>query len=148
MKELNINIPEGYEIDKENSTFECIKFKKINHTIKWNSSRFGVEIQKDGEHFIVSAKPSMVMSWSDAVRFYKDNKVWRLPTKKQFKLIAEHIHEVNALIKANGGYEIRGWHWTADEYNAFCACGVSMRLGYTSYGSKGYDNYVRAVSAL
>lgn len=27
-KEIKINIPEGYEIDKENSTFECIKFKK------------------------------------------------------------------------------------------------------------------------
>ena len=28
MKEINITVPEGYEIDKENSTFECIKFKK------------------------------------------------------------------------------------------------------------------------
>lgn len=27
-KELKIEIPKGYEIDKENSTFECIKFKK------------------------------------------------------------------------------------------------------------------------
>lgn len=27
-KEIKINIPEGYEIDIENSTFECIKFKK------------------------------------------------------------------------------------------------------------------------
>lgn len=27
-KELKINVPEGYEIDKENSTFECIRFKK------------------------------------------------------------------------------------------------------------------------
>lgn len=26
--EMVITIPEGYEIDKENSTFECIKFKK------------------------------------------------------------------------------------------------------------------------
>ena len=26
-KEVKIDIPEGYEIDKENSTFECIKFK-------------------------------------------------------------------------------------------------------------------------
>lgn len=26
-KEIKINIPEGYEIDKENSTFECVKFK-------------------------------------------------------------------------------------------------------------------------
>ena len=28
-KEIKINIPDGYEIDKENSTFECIKFKPI-----------------------------------------------------------------------------------------------------------------------
>ena len=28
-KELKIQVPEGYEIDKENSTFECIKFKSI-----------------------------------------------------------------------------------------------------------------------
>lgn len=27
-KELKVQVPEGYEIDKENSTFECIKFKK------------------------------------------------------------------------------------------------------------------------
>ena len=26
--EIKINVPEGYEIDKENSTFECVKFKK------------------------------------------------------------------------------------------------------------------------
>ena len=28
-KEIKITPPEGYEIDKENSTFECIKFKLI-----------------------------------------------------------------------------------------------------------------------
>lgn len=28
-KEIKISCPEGYEIDKENSTFECIKFKPI-----------------------------------------------------------------------------------------------------------------------
>lgn len=35
MKELKINIPEGYEIDKEASTFECIKFKPINKVNIW-----------------------------------------------------------------------------------------------------------------
>lgn len=29
-KEVKIQVPEGYEIDKENSTFECIKFKRKN----------------------------------------------------------------------------------------------------------------------
>lgn len=28
-KEIKINPPEGYEIDKENSTFDCIRFKPV-----------------------------------------------------------------------------------------------------------------------
>ena len=34
-KELKIQVPEGYEIDKENSTLECIKFKPINKNITY-----------------------------------------------------------------------------------------------------------------
>lgn len=34
-KEFKIQVPEGYEIDKENSTFERIKFKKIKNTIRY-----------------------------------------------------------------------------------------------------------------
>ena len=34
-KEVKISIPEGYEIDKENSTFECIKFKRKDETNTW-----------------------------------------------------------------------------------------------------------------
>lgn len=34
-KELKIQVPEGYEIDKENSTFECIRFKPINKGITY-----------------------------------------------------------------------------------------------------------------
>ena len=30
MKEIKIEVPEGYEIDKENSTFETIKFKEMS----------------------------------------------------------------------------------------------------------------------
>ena len=36
-KEIKINIPEGYEIDKENSTFECIKFKKKIKVNTWKN---------------------------------------------------------------------------------------------------------------
>lgn len=32
-KEVKIQVPEGYEIDKENSTFEYIKFKKKDLTL-------------------------------------------------------------------------------------------------------------------
>lgn len=35
-KEFKVQIPEGYEIDRENSTFECIKFKPIKKDITYN----------------------------------------------------------------------------------------------------------------
>ena len=118
-------------------------------TIEWDANYNGVHIKTDtGLSLIVSGQPSMVMSWHDAVRFYKDNKVWQLPTREHLKLIAEHIDEVNALIKANGGYEIRGWHWTADEYDEFCAWYVGMSDGSTLGSLKDLYNYVRAVSAF
>lgn len=34
-KEFKIQVPEGYEIDKENSTFECIKFKPIKKVLTY-----------------------------------------------------------------------------------------------------------------
>lgn len=52
MKELKVQIPEGYEIDAENSTFECIKFKPIKKYITYadvyntlfaNDSRFIID---------------------------------------------------------------------------------------------------------
>lgn len=34
-KEFKIQVPEGYEIDKENGTFECIKFKPIKKNMTY-----------------------------------------------------------------------------------------------------------------
>ena len=34
-KEIKIKVPEGYEIDEENSTFECIKFKPIEKELTY-----------------------------------------------------------------------------------------------------------------
>lgn len=116
--------------------------------IKWNKELFGVEIKDNKNHFVISAQPSMVMDWHDAVRYYKDNKVWQLPTCEQLQLIAKYICEVNALIKANGGYKIFGWHWTADEDDEFCAWYVGVADGNTNYNFKFNYLYVRAVSAL
>ena len=120
----------------------------IKPTIKWNADRFGVEIQTEDQYFVLSAKPSMVMDWHDAVRFLEAYEVWQLPTREQLKLVAEHISEVDALIKANGGYKLFGWHWTADEHDEFCAWYVNLRNGYTRNYTKGNYYCVRAVSAL
>ena len=118
-------------------------------TIQWDANYNGAHILTDtGLSLIVNGQPSMVMSWHDAVRFYKDNKVWQLPTREHLQLIAARIDEINAIIRANGGYEIRGWHWTADEYDEFCAWNVHMNDGLTTNRNKRDDDYVRAVSAF
>ena len=118
-------------------------------TIEWDANYNGVHIKTDtGLSLIVSGQPSMVMSWHDAVRFYKDNKVWQLPTREHLQLIAARIDEINAIIRANGGYEIRGWHWTADEYDENCAWNVYMYSGLTNDSNKASYYCVRAVSAF
>lgn len=49
MDEIRINVPEGMEIDKENSTFECIKFKpKLNikrGDFVYVKSKRGIEVK-------------------------------------------------------------------------------------------------------
>ena len=63
-KEIKITVPEGYEIDKENSTFECIKFKRkkltyddvakalfgcngVNYITKFGDIQFASECEHD-----------------------------------------------------------------------------------------------------
>lgn len=116
--------------------------------IKWNADLFGVEIKTEDEHFVISAKPNMAMSWHDAVRYFQGNAEWELPTKDQLKIVASNIDEVNEIIKENGGYELRGLFWAADGYNEFCAWNVSMYNGYTVNDDKSDYYYVRAVSDL
>ena len=117
-------------------------------TITWNAEKFGVEIKTKGEHFVISAQPSMVMSWHDAVRYFGVSNEWELPTRDQLKVVSAHISTINDLIKENGGYEIRGLFWAADGSNEFCAWYVSTSSGNASPYGKIYSYYVRAVSAL
>lgn len=46
-KELKVQAPEGYEIDKENSTFECIRFKPIKKYITYEDVCNTIFVNKD-----------------------------------------------------------------------------------------------------
>ena len=148
-KTLKINVPDGYEIDKEKSTFEYIVFKRIGDAeIKWNVCTFSVEIKADGEYFMVHAGfPSYCCSWNDAMRFHKSD-VWSLPTVKQLKVLSKHLDAVNAVIRENNGYEITGYFWSREEKDEFYAWNVDVGCGDSSCGKKTRDGYVRSVSAL
>ena len=148
-KTLKINAPEGYEIDKEKSTFENIVFKKLDKpVIKWNKQYGSVDIIAGGEKFRIDAMhPSFACSWDDAKRYF-DDMVWKLPTVKQLQIITKHTDEVNKIIQENGGFEIYGYLWSCEEKDEFCAWYVNMYFGCTNTNRKKYNYYVRAVSAL
>ena len=62
-KEIKIDIPKGYEIDKENSTFECIKFKPIKKYITYKdvcdnifAKNYGYYISPSGNIYGTSLK--------------------------------------------------------------------------------------------
>lgn len=50
-KEIKINIPKGYEIDKENSTFECIKFKPKKDISNLTYEKVCMRLFPDGEGY-------------------------------------------------------------------------------------------------
>ena len=81
-KEIKINIPEGYEIDKENSTFECIKLKPIKKELTYKDIAKGLF---DGEPFYTD-------SYGEVLRLsgkYKKNEKNNATSKKQlYRLLA------------------------------------------------------------
>ena len=148
-KTLNINVREGYEIDKEKST---IVFKKIGDVvIKWNKNYNGVEIHANGEHFVVDANPSYTMTWDDAMRFYKHkhrSHTWQLPTRKHLEIISKHLKTINKVIAEHNGFIICGFLWTCVKHNAICAWAVDVDKGKADYTFTCKYGYTRAVSVL
>lgn len=88
-KEMKIVPPEGYEVDKENSTFECIKFKPIKKTLTYedvarklfiNKRFFFIttysEIEKsEGESKIVALDGNNCTSYNQAQKLLAINKL-------------------------------------------------------------------------
>lgn len=60
-KEVKIEVPKGYEIDKENSTFECIKFKPIKKAMTYED--VARELFKDKNRYITTF--SYLKGWKD-----------------------------------------------------------------------------------
>ena len=77
-KEVKINIPEGYEIDKENSTFECIKFKPIKY-INYKDVCDNIFAKNHGYH--ISPSENICYTPLKELAYSADN----APNKKQLE---------------------------------------------------------------
>lgn len=103
-KEINIVAPVGYEIDKENSTFDCIKFKKIEQK-RWRDTNSHVGGYYLG-HCTVIYYPISNLVW-------KNSNLNLFATEKQAKsaLAMAQISQIMANDKRFGGIV------TDEEYN-------------------------------
>lgn len=67
-KEVKISIPDGYEIDNENSTFECVKFKPIKRSITYKDICY--ILFKDKNNFFITTNGNITddtLKWDSAI---------------------------------------------------------------------------------
>lgn len=82
-KEIKITVPEGYEIDKDNSTFECIKFKKKGLTyLNVHKALFG-----DGNYYYISVGGNIVRGENSSVG--------------EFSHLAKHSSQLERILALN-----------------------------------------------
>ena len=96
-KELKIVPPEGYMVDKENSTFECIKFKPIE---RWRDGSPCVKGWYVGNREVLSYN-----MWGSSECLWKPNNLNVFATKKQAKsaLAMAQISQIMANDERFGG---------------------------------------------
>lgn len=103
-KEFKVSVPEGYEIDKENSTFDCIKFKRIEE-LRW----------RDDTNFIMKGYTINGDLWEALTNLPINYDTFA--TKKQAKsaLAMARISQIMANDKRFGG-AVTDEEWNNAEY--------------------------------
>ena len=104
-KEIKIQVPEGYEIDKENSTFECIKFKPVKRDITYNDICYS--LFEDKNSFFITTSGNITddtLAWAGAIE--KNNatnkdQLERLLALNQLFNIAKYYNKLNPLTPLN-----------------------------------------------
>lgn len=107
--QLTINIPEGYEIDKENSTFKCIKFKPIEKYLTYKE--IAEKLNKDTCFFIAKGK---IKSYAQYASY--DNPGVANSYRQIEKILA--INQLMNIAKYYNG----DWkpNWSNSKENKFC----------------------------
>jgi hypothetical protein len=116
-KEIKINCPEGFEIDKENSTFECIKFKPVKKLPKTWEEYCKTHPRRKGEFWINEISTiAPVTNYEKHERHYiLDKNI--LPNKKYAKAMLALCQ----LIQLRDCYN-DGWipDWNIDSSSKYC----------------------------
>lgn len=127
-KEMKIQVPAGYEIDKENSTFECIKFRPIKRGLTYEDIQNILCKTKERKYTICFAKYKN--SIYDLSPSYLDG-FDKCTTKNQvLKLLA--INKLMNVAKYLNGNWSPNWNSNEKKYYAYIEDGHIKILYYTS----------------
>lgn len=147
-KELKIYIPKGYEIDKEHSTFECIKFKPIkNITYEYVCNRiFNICNGDTGYYIDNTGNIKKASGFSKGARNDKNNATNKRQLEKLLALnqllnIAEYYNKlhgngVNSVIK----YDKIKQTYVVTEAFAMYTCGIRAIFNRTDDAQAVIDN--------
>ena len=128
MKELKIEPPEGYEVDKEHSTFECIKFKPIKPQLPKTWEEFcKTHPLKEGEAWITSlSEITYISKEEDGSTRFSNRYEHLLPSEKY----AEAMLALCQLIQLRDCYN-DGWKpdWSKEAaYECIFYCKGKIKL--------------------
>ena len=128
-KEVKIQVPEGFEIDKENSTFGCIKFKLIRNDITYRDICEYLFKDKDSFYITNSGGVNNYLSVGSAMD--KNNATNREQLKRLLALnqllnIAEYYNTINS--NKNGEYFHIVFHPSIN-YTIYCRKEYFLKYG-------------------
>ena len=116
-KELKIQVPDGYEIDKENSTFELIKFKPIKKYITYKD--VCNELFKNFQGYLISGYGQIEDFFYESDKFEPNS--------------ATNIKQLDRLLALNQLHNI------VEYYNSLSAFeGETFQITYSNYLGKYY----------
>ena len=119
MKEVKITPPEGYEVDKENSTFECIKFKPIKPQLPKTWEEFcETHPLKEGEAWLTSLSEVTSIDKEKGGSLRCVNRDEHVVPSENY---AKAILALCQLIQLRDCYN-EGWepHWSIDLEDKWC----------------------------
>lgn len=107
------------------------------------------EVSDDGKSGKIVSIEERSLNWDRAKEWCASRgDGWYLPTTEELKTLYKAEKSVNDTLKANGLSQLSGYYWSSVEKGYRYAWYVIMYDGDTSYASKYFNRYVRAVSAF
>lgn len=132
-KEIKIQAPKGYEIDKENSTFECIRFKSIKKDITYEDMcnslfKTGYYINNHGE--IIYVRDYVDNAKVDKNNTTNKEQLKRILALNQLLNIAEYYNKIYPTDESSCHYSII-LHISTCSYNVItinnlCRCTLEI----------------------